>query len=187
MEPTLKPRVSVYIATTLDGFIAGENDELDWLDAANSMVVEGEDCGYSAFMASVDVLVMGRNTYEKVLSFGDWPYNEKRVIVLSSNPVEIVPSIKQTVSCSRESPEALCNRLSQEGVSHIYIDGGITIQRFLSAELVDDMVITLIPTVLGSGKPLFAKTNKDIQLKHTATKTFDFGFVQLTYEVVKSA
>ncbi|PCJ31219.1 MAG: deaminase [Gammaproteobacteria bacterium] len=183
----MKPTVSVFIATSLDGFIARENGDLDWLDTANSTVTEGEDCGYADFMASVDVLVMGRHTYEKVLSFGEWPYQDKPVIVLSSTSVELSPSMMNTVSCSNESPQALCSRLSQQGIKRIYIDGGITIQRFLSAGLVNDMVITLIPVVLGSGIPLFGKLHDDISLNHTATKTFDFGFVQLTYQVGKPA
>ena len=150
-------------------------------------MTEGEDCGYSDFMASVDILVMGRHTYEKVLSFSDWPYQEKPVIVLSSTPVEISPSIRNTVSCSSESPKELCLRLAQESVNRIYIDGGITIQRFLSAGLVNDIVITIIPVILGGGKPLFGSLNNDILVNHVATKTFDFGFVQVTYEVAKNA
>ncbi|MBN4054240.1 dihydrofolate reductase [Nitrospira defluvii] len=158
----MNPIVSVFIATSLDGFIARENGDLDWLDAANKTVSEGEDCGYVAFMDSVDVLVMGRNTYEQVLSFGDWPYQNKPVIVLSSKPLEISASIRDTVSYSSESPKDLCLRLSQEGVKRIYIDGGITIQGFLSAGLVNDITITLIPVVLGSGKPLFGALDNDI-------------------------
>lgn len=182
----MKPIVSVFIATSLDGFIARENGDLDWLDAANNTVPEGEDCGYSNFMTSIDVLVMGRHTYEKVLSFGDWPYQEKPVIVLSSKLVEIPIEIKNTVTCSNESPKDLCLRLSQEDVKRIYIDGGITIQRFLSAGLVNDILITIIPVILGRGISLFGSLNKDILVKHIAIKTFDFGFVQITYEVAKN-
>lgn len=177
----MKPTVSVFIATSLDGFIARENDELDWLDAVNQTVPEGEDCGYGAFMSGVDVLVMGRYTYEKVLTFGAWPYGEKRVIVLSGRPLTIPPSLSHLVSHSSESPQELCQRLGQEGVGRIYLDGGITIQRFLAAGLVDDMVITLIPVLLGSGKPLFGSLPADIPLRHVATTSYDFGLVQLMY------
>ncbi len=179
----MKPIVSVFIATSLDGFIARENGELDWLDDANSTITKGEDCGYLAFMASIDVLVMGRHSYEKVLSFGDWPYQDKPVIVLSSKPIDIPSALRDTVRHSSESPKELYTRLSQEGVEHIYIDGGLTIQRFLSAGLVDDMTITLIPVILGSGKPLFGPLEKDIVMTHITTKTFDFGFVQLFYDI----
>ena len=174
---------SVFIATSLDGFIARENGELDWLYAADATVPEGEDCGYIEFMATVDVLVMGRKTYEKVLSFGMWPYGKKTVIVLSSKKIEFPNDFGQNVSCSSESPRELCERLANEGAKRLYIDGGITIQRFLAEGLINDIAITVIPVILGSGIPLFANAGKDISLKHVATKTYDFGFVQLTYEV----
>ena len=177
---------SVFIATSLDGFIARADGNLDWLDAANATVPEGEDCGYNAFMASIDVLVMGRNSYEKVLSFGgQWPYAEKPVIVLSSRTLEIPEMLKKSVTRSSETPQELCARLSQEGIKRLYVDGGITIQRFLAAGLIDDMTITLIPTVLGNGIPLFGRVEKDILLKHIGTKTYECGFVQLTYQVAK--
>ncbi len=177
---------SVFIATSLDGFIAREDGNLDWLDAANATVPAGEDCGYNAFMASIDVLVMGRGTYEKVLSFGQWSYANKSVIVLSSKTLEIPAELKNSVTHSSETPQELQARLSQEGAKRLYIDGGITIQRFLAAGLIDDMTITLIPTVLGNGIPLFGRAENDILLKHVETKTYEFGFVQLTYQVAKS-
>ena len=176
---------SVFIATSLDGFIARTDGELDWLDAANSIVPEGEDCGYHAFIESIDVLIMGRKTYEKVLSFGEWPYGSQSVIVLSSRIVKIPDKLTQTVSHSSESPKELYERLSKEGAKRLYIDGGITIQRFLAEGLIDDLTITVIPIILGSGISLFGDLKKDIPLKHIATKTYHFGFVQLFYEVVK--
>ena len=175
---------SVFIATSLDGYIARENGNLDWLDTANATVLEGEDCGYSDFMKTINVLVMGRKTYEKVLSFGMWPYGDTSVIVLSSNTIEIPNDLVQSVSCSSESPKELCKRLDNEKVKRIYVDGGITIQRFLAEGLINDVTITVIPIVLGSGKPLFGIVEKDIPLKHISTKTYDFGFVQLTYNVI---
>ena len=174
---------SVFIATSLDGFIARENGELDWLYTANAPVPEGEDCGYIEFMATVDVLVMGRKTYEKVLSFGMWPYGKKTVIVLSSKKIEFPNDFGQNVSCSSESPRELCERMASKGAKRLYVDGGITIQRFLAEGLINDITITVIPILLGCGIPLFANAGKDISLKHVTTKTYDFGFVQLTYEV----
>ena len=103
-------RASVFIATSLDGFIARTGGELDWLDAANATVPEGEDCGYQAFMESIDVSIVGRKTYEKVLSFGKWPYGIKSVIVLSSKKIEIPDRLAQTVFHSSESPKELCDR-----------------------------------------------------------------------------
>lgn len=173
---------SVFIATSLDGFIARVNGELDWLDAANATVPDGEDCGYHAFMASIDALVMGRNTYEKVLSFNAWPYGETPVTVLSRNALKIPRHLTQTVSHSSESPGKLYDRLFQAGAKRLYIDGGITIQRFLAAGLVTDITITVIPILLGAGISLFGDLKQTISLRHIATKTYDFGFVQLTYE-----
>lgn len=179
----MNPKVSVFIATSLDGYIAREDGDLNWLDDANKLVPEGEDCGYGAFMRSVDVLVMGRVTFEKILSFANWPYGDKPVIVLSRNTVEIPNSIKNSVTHSCETPEKICLRLFREGVKRIYLDGGVTIQRFMAVGLVNDITITLIPTILGRGKPLFGPVDIDVSLKHIATKTFEFGFVQITYEI----
>ncbi|MBE9030369.1 dihydrofolate reductase [filamentous cyanobacterium LEGE 11480] len=179
----MKPQISVFIATSLDGFIARENGDLDWLDAANATVPADEDCGYAAFMAEIDTLVMGRNTYEQVLSFGQWPYGDMPVVVLSRNLIDFPARLPDTISHSAETPEALCDRLAAKGIKHIYVDGGITIQRFLAAGLVDQLIITVIPTILGVGKPLFGPLTQDIQLQCISTKAFEFGFVQLHYKI----
>jgi dihydrofolate reductase len=173
-------KVSVFIATSLDGFIAREDDSLDWLDQANKTVPAGEDCGYAAFMSSVDLLVMGRGTYEKVLTFGDWPY-QKPVIVLSSQALNIPESLASRVEHSSETPQAIYKRLSEQRVKRIYLDGGITIQRFMAAGLLDDLTITSIPIILGKGKPLFAALNRDIPLTLVSSRSYPFGFVQTTY------
>ncbi len=177
-------KVSAFVAVSLDGFIARSEDELDWLDEANSCVSEGEDCGYNAFMDSVDILVMGRKTYEKVILFKQWPYLNKQVIVLSSKKIDIPEKLSKTVSYSFESPDELCQRLDKKGIKHIYVDGGVTIGRFLGEGLLDEITITLIPIVLGRGKSLFNDTYKDISFRHISTKTYDFGFVQIKYEVL---
>jgi dihydrofolate reductase len=181
----LNLKASVFIATSLDGFIARSGGELDWLDTASAKVPKGEDCGYNRFMESIDILVMGRKTYEQILSFGNWSYGSKPVIVLSRNKIQIPNELTKTVSHSSESPKELYERLSQEGAKRLYIDGGVTIQRFLAEELIDDLTITVIPIILGDGIPLFGIAEKDILLKCVATKSYDFGFVQLTYEVQK--
>lgn len=178
-------KVSVYIATSLDGFIARADDNLDWLDEANAMVPEGEDCGFAEFMNSVDTLLMGRKTYEKVLSFGGWPYGETPVVVLSSNPISFPAHLPSTVSHSSERPADLLKRLAGEGIQHVYVDGGLTIQSFLSEGLVDEITVTVIPVILGEGIPLFGTVKDDIHLTHVVTTAFDFGFVQSTYTVGK--
>jgi dihydrofolate reductase len=176
-------KVSVFIATSLDGFIARPDGSIDWLNEANTVVPSGEDCGYDEFMQLIDVLVMGRNTFEQVLSFDAWPYGDRRVVVLSSKPLHLPAHLPATVSPSKEKPTELVRRLSSEGVKHLYVDGGITIQRFLSADLIDDMTITVIPVILGKGRPLFGPLEQDIPLTLVATKAYEFGFVQLKYLV----
>jgi dihydrofolate reductase len=176
-------KVSVYIATSLDGFIARKDDALDWLDEANATVPEGEDLGYHAFMESVDVLVMGRKTFDKVLSFGQWPYGETRVVVLSRSPISLPSSLPDTVTHSSQSPRVLLERLASDGVEHVYVDGGNTIQSFLSVGLVDEITLTVIPVILGDGIPLFGSLEHDVHLTHLRTTAFDFGFVQTTYLV----
>jgi dihydrofolate reductase len=177
-------KVSVYIATSLDGFIAGDDGRLDWLDEANAVVPNGEDCGFSAFMDTVDTLIMGRKTYEKVLSFGAWPYGGKPVVVLSRNSISFPSGLPDCVTCSSESAGDLLKRLSVEGAKHVYVDGGITIQRFLSDGLIDEITLTVIPVILGGGIQLFAAAGTDVKLTHIRTNVFDFGFVQTTYSVI---
>lgn len=180
----MSAKVSVFIATSLDGYIAREDGGLDWLDEANATVPEGEDCGYAAFMETVDVLVMGRHSYEKVLSFGPWPYGKTSVVVLSREPISFATKIPDSVTHSSESPKDLSRRLAEAGAKHLYVDGGKTIQRFLRDGLVDEMTITVIPTILGSGISLFGPVDRDVRMSHLRTKTFDCGFVQSTYRVV---
>jgi len=174
-------RASVFIATSLDGFISRQDGSIDWLNEANGSVTPGEDCGYKAFADGVDVLVMGRHTFDLVRTFDAWPYGEKRVVVLSSQAVDIPKDWSSTVSHSSEAPEVLLRRLESEGFKHAYIDGGITIQRFLRAGLIDEITITLIPMLLGAGRPLFGALEKDLKLKLLRTKAYEFGFVQVTY------
>ncbi|MBO9998945.1 MAG: dihydrofolate reductase [Cyanobacteria bacterium SID2] len=179
----MKPKVSVFIATSLDGYIARPNGDIDWLDAANATVPDGEDCGYDALIRTVDVLVMGRKSYEKVLSFGSWPYGGIPVTVMSRNPIAFPDSLPKTIQHSSEQPQKLYERLAREGVSHVYIDGGNTIQRFLAAGLVDELTITIIPVILGDGIPLFGPIASDLSLTCVGAKAYDFGFVQLRYTV----
>ncbi len=177
-------KISVYIATSLDGYIARENGDLDWLPGSDGQS-DGEDYGYQQFMDSVDTLVMGRHTYEMVLSFGEWPYGEKRVIVLSSQEIEIPAHLAVTVESSSSSPAKLVDKLHKSGAQHLHIDGGKTIQGFLNAGLINEMIITRIPVLIGSGIPLFGALDHDQKLRHIETSSFANGFVQSKYEVLK--
>lgn len=177
---------SVFIAASLDGFIARKDGSLDWLDKANTLAPKGEDCGYKAFMDSIDALVMGRNTFEKVLSFNcPWPYSEKHVVVLSSKEIAIPDDLRNLVSQASGSPEAIVAKLANKGLKRLYIDGGVTIQKFLAAGLIDRITVTLVPVLIGEGIPLFGSLPKDVSLTLTNSQAFDFGFVQLTYQVLK--
>jgi dihydrofolate reductase len=177
-----RARCSVFIATSLDGFIAREDGSLGWLDAANEAIPVGEDCGYSSFISTVDTLVMGRGSFDKVLTFGDWPYSVP-VVVLSRSLLKLPSTVPSSVAVSTESPVDLVERLSIEGRRHLYIDGGLTIQSFLRDGLIDDLTITAIPVLLGGGIPLFGAVETTVRLIHVTTRVYDFGFVQSTYRV----
>lgn len=173
-------KVSVYIATSLDGFIARKNGEIDWLTGGQS----GEDYGYAEFISTVDHIVMGRNTYEKVLTFGGWPYL-KKVIILSSRSLAIPPELATRVEALTLSPAELLRELVQRGAQHIYLDGGVTIQRFLQAGLVDEMTITTIPVLIGEGLPLFGPLDRDVRVELLKSESFKNGFVQNKYKVLR--
>lgn len=172
---------SVFIATSLDGFIARPDGCIDWLLQANTLMPAGEDCGIQAFMDSVDVLVMGRKSFEQALDFDPWPYAGKPVVVLSHHGVEVPPALRDSVSVSAEAPADLLARLSAAGARKLYIDGGQTIQGFLRAGLIDELIITVIPVLLGAGRPLFGPLDADVALTHVETRAYPFGFVQSRY------
>jgi dihydrofolate reductase len=179
-------KCSVFIATSLDGFISREDGSIDWLMKANALAPPGEDCGYKSFMSTVDGLVMGRHSFEKVLSFDPWPYEDLPVTVMSSQTINIPDHLKKSVSTSSETPIKLVQRLTQNGFKHLYIDGGITIQRFIADHLISELTITLISVLLGSGRSLFGPLVHDIELDHIETRCFDGGFVQLKYGISRA-
>jgi dihydrofolate reductase len=169
---------SVFIGTSIDGFIARPNDDLDFLPEGG-----GEPHGYNEFIASVDAIVIGRKTFEKVLTFGAWPYGEKRVVVLSSRPLDLSKAIGGVVEQMAGSPAEIVSQLAANGVHHLYVDGGVTIQRFLRAGAIQRLIITRVPVLIGEGVPLFGTLPHDIQLRHIATRHYPSGLVQSEYEV----
>ncbi|MES2048042.1 MAG: dihydrofolate reductase family protein [Pseudomonadota bacterium] len=172
-------RISVFVGASVDGFIARPNHELDWLPEGG-----GEPHGYNEFIASVDALVIGRKTFEKVLTFTPWPYGAKRVVVLSSGPLDLSKAPGAVVEQMNGTPAEIVQQLVASGAQHLYIDGGITIQGFLRAGLVDRLIITRVPVLIGSGIPLFGTLPHDIHLKHVATRDFPSGLVQSEYQVL---
>lgn len=171
-------KTSVFIASSLDGFIAREDGSLDWLMA--STPAEG-DTGYDAFMAGIDVIVMGRYTFETVLGFDDWPYESKRVVVLSRMLDEVPAALAGKVALHPGPVRALYDSLAASGCQGLYVDGGQTVQSFLREDLVDELTITTVPILLGCGIPLFGHTGHDIPLRHTGTRQLPGGLVQDTY------
>ena len=151
---------SVFIATSLDGFIAGKNDELDWLSTFPE--IDHVDTGFNDFIAGVDALLMGRNTFEVVAGFeGEWFY-KKPVFVWSNSLTAIPEKLKDKAFLVKGSIKEVLSELHGKGFQKLYIDGGKTIQTFLKEDLIDEMIITTIPVLLGSGIPLFAKLPKQL-------------------------
>jgi dihydrofolate reductase len=173
-------KASVFIATSVDGFIARKDGAIDWLPE------DAEPHGYDEFMATIDAIVMGRNTFETVLGFGAWPFKTP-VIVLSSRASELVAPEGASCDMMSGTPEEIVARLDERGLKHLYIDGGVTIQRFLEAGLIQRMIITRIPVLLGSGIPLFGPLSRDVKLDHVATRTYRGGLVQSEYTIDKTA
>ena len=174
-------RCSVFIAASLDGFIARENGDVDWLSGFDGAEA-GEDYGYRAFMETVDALVMGRGTHDTVRTFGAWPYGETPVVVLTSRPVDLPAGAP--VEAMAGAPAEIVERLAARGARHLYVDGGKTIQAFLEAGLIQRLILTRIPMLIGTGIPLFGPLSRDVRLRHVETRTFDSGLVQSTYHVL---
>lgn len=176
-------KLSVFIAMSVDGYIARFNGKLDFLET-NSDKAEGEDYGYQAFIGSVDCIVMGRSSFEKVVSFPTWPFHNKRVIVLSRSWHQIPDQFADLAELYSGKVELLTVELQNQGVRRLYVDGGITIQSFLQQNLLDEITITTVPILLGKGIPLFGLLREDINLKLEHVKAFDSDFVQIKYKLI---
>jgi dihydrofolate reductase len=170
-------RASVFVGTSLDGFIARADGRFDFLDAGGN-----EPHGYEEFMASVDALVIGRKTYETVLGFGGWAYGPKPVFVLSRRPIAPAPSGAVLERLSG-APADIVAQLAARGIQHIYVDGGVTIQGFLRAGLITRLIVTRVPVLIGAGIPLFGPLDSDIILRHVSTRQYAGGLVQSEYVV----
>jgi len=179
---------SIYIATSLDGFIARADGSLDWLNAPTAQYdpdLDLGDLGFADFMAGVDVLVMGRSTYDIVLGFGEWAYGDTPVAVATHRSIEPPPSAPDAeVHAVSGTATEIAVELAAKGHRQAYVDGGSLIRQFLAAGLVDRLVLTRIPVLIGSGIALFGELPHDVRLRHEGTESWSNGLVQSTYRVV---
>lgn len=179
------PEAHVFVATSLDGYIAAPDGGIDWLTSLPAP--EGEDHGYAAFMAGIDAIVMGRATYETALGFGEWPYPVP-VLVLSRRltDADLRPDLAGRVRVEAGGPRAALARLAAEGARRVYVDGGQVVSACLRAGLVSRLTVTRVPVLLGAGLPLFGDCG-DHALRHVETRVWAHGFVQSVYVPVVRA
>jgi dihydrofolate reductase len=175
-EPVMT--LSVFIGTSVDGFIARPNGDLDFLPPGG-----GEPHGYDEFMADIDTLVIGRKTCETVLTYADWPYGKRRVVVLSSRPLDLSAAPRGIVEQMAGPPTEIVSKLAASGAQHVYVDGGVTIQGFLRAGLIQRIIITRVPVLIGQGVPLFGALPHDVRLRHVETRHYPSGLVKTEYRV----
>lgn len=168
----------VYIATSLDGFIATTDGGIEWLDDIPNP--DQSDFGFSDFMQRVDGLLMGRKTYEKVLTLGGWPY-EKPVYVLSSSEITVPSEFNGRVYGVHGDVREVLEDLAQQGIKHVYLDGGLLIQSCLREDLVDELIITRLPKLLGSGIPLFGELDFEMRFQHLETEVIHNYLVKSRY------
>jgi dihydrofolate reductase len=174
----------VFIATSLDGFVARKDHQLDWLTKQDT---QGGDQGFARFMESVDGLVMGRNSYETVLGFDqEWPYATPVVVLSRSLSQSDVPAeLVGKVEMSDLEPVELMTQLAKDGWSRAYVDGGRLVQSFIRLGLVEDIILTVVPILIGDGLHLFGELESDIDLELLGSKSFDSGLVQSHYRLKK--
>jgi dihydrofolate reductase len=171
-------KLSVFVGTSLDGFIARRNGQYDFLPAGG-----GEPHGYDEFIASVDTILIGRNTFEVVLKLPSWPYGDKRVVVLSHRLLDF-SGITGRVEQMCGDPTQIAQDLAATGAKRVYVDGGIAVQQFLRAGKIHHITITRVPVLIGDGIPLFGSLPQDIKLRHVATRQYKSGLVTSEYEVM---
>lgn len=171
----------VFIAISLDGFIARDDGDISWLLDRDDPT---EDHGYTAFIADKDAIVMGRGSYEKALTFDSWPY-DRPVVVLSKQLADtaVPQELNGKVGFSAAAPKEVMAELAAQNMRRVYVDGGQVVQSFLRDGLVTDMVITTVPVLIGSGRPLFGALCQDIDLELVSSRSFPSGLVQSSYRL----
>jgi dihydrofolate reductase len=170
-------RTSVYIGTSLDGFIAKTDGNIDWL---TQYADEDAVHAYEEFMNGIDAIVIGKGTFEKILTFPSWPY-EKKAFVLSTSLKQLPDKLKDKATLLSMKPKELLSYLSGMGFSGVYVDGGKVIQGFLKEDVIDDLIISKVPVLIGNGIPLFGFLSADLKFKHMRTETQSNGLVRSYY------
>jgi dihydrofolate reductase len=171
---------TVYIATSIDGYIAREDGSMDWLMKLPNPT--NSDYGFSVFLNSIDGIIMGRKSFEAVLEFKEWPYSVPVPVFVLSNSLDAVPGKPPVkVEIIRGDLKKILESLTDKGFHHLYIDGGKTIQGFLKEDLIDEMIVTRIPVLLGSGIPLFGKNGLELQFEHAGTEVLNNMLVRSKY------
>lgn len=172
----------VYIAVSLDGYIAKKDGGIDWLTEIPN--TDNSDFGYYDFIKRIDAIVMGRKTYELILTFKAWPY-KKPVFVLSNSLSTVSKKLLGKVEIIKGEPETIVKMLSARNYINLYIDGGITIQNFLKSGLIDELIITRVPILLGEGIPLFSTIPLEQKFEHIKTEVYNNAFVKSHYKKLK--
>jgi dihydrofolate reductase len=171
-------KTSVYIGTSLDGFIAKTDGNIDWLTQyANDDAIHA----YEEFVTGIDAVVIGRGTFEKILTFPSWPY-EKKVFVLSTSLTQLPNKLQDKATLLSMKPKELLSYLSGMGFSSVYVDGGKVIQSFLKEDVIDDLIISKVPVLIGNGIPLFGFLSADLKFKHMRSETQSNGLVRSYYK-----
>lgn len=173
-----RPKISVYIATSIDGYIARSDGSLDWLDQVGGF---DEDYGFKNLLDSIDAVILGRKTYEIASSVVDWPYKGKRTVILSNT----LKTVRNDAELFRGDITQLVSQLNSDGIKHAWIDGGATISQFLDLQMVDSMTLSIIPVILGNGIPLFNVIGKELPCSLVSSQSYPSGLVQIIYEIAK--
>jgi len=171
-----RPKISVYIATSIDGYIARLDGSLDWLDRVGGF---DEDYGFQKLLDSIDGVILGRNTYEIAAPVPNWPYKGKRIVVLSNS----LKTVREEAELFRGDLTQLASQLHSDGVKHVWVDGGVTISQFLDLQMVDSMTLSVIPVILGAGMPLFRAIGKELPCRLISSQGYPSGLVQSNYAI----